>query len=95
MVSAPHLSLPGDVGQVLAHLAARREARDVDQAGGAVREQARQFVVALAVDGAMARGSLHENQPVAVREVDDEVGQLAVFVERDAESETARAPTDA
>jgi len=61
------------------------EARDEHQPSGAAVEEGRQLAVTLAIDGAVGRGSLHEDRPVAARQVDDEIGQLAALVERDAD----------
>ena len=78
----PDLRLPRDFGQVLRHSLPCQERSHKDQPSLGLFEQVLQLVMSLETDGTMACDSLDKHKPVLLRQMNDNVGHFAVFVER-------------
>ena len=81
----PDVGFPTDLVEVIEHDLACGEGGDEDETGGAAFEEFLEFAFALVVDGAVTGDGLDEDEPVAVFEVDDDIGHFSVGVEMDAE----------
>jgi hypothetical protein len=84
-IGDPNFSFPSDFAKVSRHHGTSWERSDIDNPWSCTVEETHEFVVALAIDWAMARHGLDKQEPIPLRIVQNYIGHLAMAVDPNAE----------